>query len=67
MRPLKADRDLSRVVVVGRASSVCRKWKDGMRVALAFRENLSFAGWRADDCTLGRLVEGAWNLLELDM
>ncbi|CAM6116383.1 unnamed protein product [Calypogeia fissa] len=49
------------------ASRVCRKWKNGMTEALAFREKLSFAGWRADDCTVGRLVEGAWNLLELDI
>ncbi|KAG6543482.1 hypothetical protein Mapa_015152 [Marchantia paleacea] len=49
------------------ASAVCRKWKQGMREALAYREKLSFAGWRTDDCTVGRLVEGATNLLELDM
>lgn len=51
----------------GRASAVCRKWKQGMQEALAYREKLSFSGWRTDDCTVGQLVEGATNLLELDM
>ncbi|KAL3700611.1 hypothetical protein R1sor_018633 [Riccia sorocarpa] len=49
------------------ASGVCRKWKEGVREALAFREKLSFAGWRADDVTVGGLVQGATKLLELDI
>jgi hypothetical protein len=52
---------------IGRASIVSRKWREGMRQALACRVKLSFAGSRADDSAVGYMVEGAWSLRELNM
>ena len=59
--------NLSFLVGDGRASRVCTNWREGMRQALACRDKLSFAGWRADDETVAHLVEGAWSLKELFM
>jgi len=49
------------------ASIVSRKWREGMRQALACRVKLSFAGSRADDSAVGYMVEGAWSLRELNI
>ncbi|XP_059074296.1 F-box protein At5g67140 isoform X2 [Cryptomeria japonica] len=46
---------------------VCRKWREAMKQSIAQREKLSFAGWKMDDISIGRLVEGAYSLKELDI
>ena len=51
----------------GRASRVSKRWREGMRQALACRTKLSFAGWRPDDAAVTRLVNGASSLKELNM
>lgn len=50
-----------------RASSVCRKWKQGVKQSLGRRESLSFAGWQMDDDSIARLLRYAYGLKELDM
>lgn len=52
---------------VCRASGVCRKWKQGVKQALARRKTLSFAGCKMDDDSTARLVRHAYSLKELDM
>ncbi|KAM7516509.1 hypothetical protein LguiA_006092 [Lonicera macranthoides] len=52
---------------MAQASSVCRKWKQGVKQSLARRERLSFAGWKMDDESTTRLVRHAYNLKELDI
>ncbi|KAK2967598.1 hypothetical protein RJ640_030469 [Escallonia rubra] len=52
---------------LAQASSVCRKWKQGVKQSLARREKLSFAGWTMDDDSITRLVLPAYNLKELDI
>ena len=54
-------------IVAGRASRVCKRWREGIRQALACQSELSFAGWRPDDAAIARLVEGAGSLKELNM
>ncbi|KAH9315113.1 hypothetical protein KI387_023740, partial [Taxus chinensis] len=49
------------------ASSVCRKWREAVKQSVAQRERLSFAGRKMDDISLGRLVQGAFCLKELDI
>ncbi|XP_027361430.1 F-box protein At5g67140 [Abrus precatorius] len=49
------------------ASSVCKKWKQGVRESFARRHNLSFAGWKMDDDSTARLVCYAYNLTKLDI
>lgn len=50
-----------------RASSVCKKWRQGMKESLARRDKLSFSGWKMDDDSTTRLVRLAYSLKELDM
>jgi hypothetical protein len=50
-----------------RASTVCKKWKQGVKESLARKQNLSFAGWKMDDDSTSRLVSHAYNLRKLDM
>ncbi|KAK2967597.1 hypothetical protein RJ640_030468 [Escallonia rubra] len=52
---------------LAQVSSVCRKWKQGVKQSLARREKLSFTGWTMDDDSITRLVLPAYNLKELDM
>ncbi|KAL5556982.1 hypothetical protein UlMin_039218 [Ulmus minor] len=52
---------------LAQASSVCRKWKKGVKQSLGRRENLSFAGWKMDDDSTARLVRHAYSLKELDI
>ncbi|KAG0559514.1 hypothetical protein KC19_10G111100 [Ceratodon purpureus] len=49
------------------ASRVCKRWREGIRQALACQPKLSFAGWRPDDAAISRLVEGAGSLKELNL
>uniref|UniRef100_A0A0D6QXC2 Uncharacterized protein n=1 Tax=Araucaria cunninghamii TaxID=56994 RepID=A0A0D6QXC2_ARACU len=50
-----------------RASSVCRKWREAVKQSIAQMQKLSFAGWKMDDASLARLVQGAFSLKELDI
>ncbi|CAJ1929563.1 unnamed protein product [Sphenostylis stenocarpa] len=50
---------------LAQASGVCRKWKQGVNESLAWRQNLSFAGWKMDDDSTARLVCHAHNLTKL--
>lgn len=52
---------------LAQASSVCRKWKEGVKQSLAQRNSMSFAGWKMDDDSTTRLVRLAYNLKELDI
>ncbi|XP_019423356.1 PREDICTED: F-box protein At5g67140-like [Lupinus angustifolius] len=52
---------------LAQASSVCKKWKQGVKESLARRQNLSFAGWKMDDDSTARLVWHAYNLKKLDI
>lgn len=52
---------------LAQASSVSRKWRQGVRESLARKENLSFAGWKMDDESTSRLVRLAYGLKELDI
>ncbi|KAK9112724.1 hypothetical protein Scep_020243 [Stephania cephalantha] len=52
---------------LGKASGVCRKWREGVRRSVARRERLSFSGRKMDDESTARLVRGAYNLKELDI
>ncbi|KAF8410089.1 hypothetical protein HHK36_002611 [Tetracentron sinense] len=52
---------------LAQASSVCRKWRQGVKQSLARRERLSFAGWKMDDNSTARLVRYAYSLKELDI
>lgn len=52
---------------LAQASSVCRKWKLGVKQSLARRENLSFAGWKMDDDSTARIIRHAYSLKELDI
>lgn len=52
---------------LAQASSVCKKWKQGVKESLASRHNLSFAGWKMDDDSTARLVCHAYNLTKLDI
>ncbi|MBA0562544.1 hypothetical protein Goshw_014996 [Gossypium schwendimanii] len=52
---------------LAQASGVCRKWKHGVKQALARRHTLSFAGCKMDDESTSRLVRHAYSLEELDI
>ncbi|KAA3461359.1 F-box protein [Gossypium australe] len=52
---------------LAQASGVCRKWKQGVKQALARRHTLSFAGCKMDDESISRLVCHAYSLEELDI
>ncbi|XP_059638474.1 F-box protein At5g67140 [Cornus florida] len=52
---------------LAQASSVCRKWRKGVKQSLGRRERLSFAGWIMDDDSTTRLVLHAYSLKELDI
>ncbi|XVF61193.1 hypothetical protein PTKIN_Ptkin08bG0110400 [Pterospermum kingtungense] len=52
---------------LAQASGVCRKWKQGVKQALARRHTLSFAGCKMDDDSTARLVLHAYSLKELDI
>ncbi|XLU56287.1 hypothetical protein S245_050935 [Arachis hypogaea] len=52
---------------LAQASSVCKKWKQGVKESLARRRYLSFAGWKMDDDSTARLVRYAYNLTKLDI
>ncbi|KAJ4714849.1 F-box protein [Melia azedarach] len=52
---------------LAQASSVCKKWKLGVKQSLARRKHLSFAGWKMDDDSTARLVGYAYNLRELEI
>ncbi|EEF38816.1 F-box protein At5g67140 [Ricinus communis] len=49
------------------ASSVCRKWKEGVKRSLGRRNSLSFAGLKMDDHSTARVVRYAYSLKELDI
>lgn len=52
---------------LAQSSSVCKKWKEGVKQAMGRREKLSFAGWKMDDESTSRLVRYAYALKELDI
>ncbi|XP_057449538.1 F-box protein At5g67140 [Lotus japonicus] len=52
---------------LAQSSSVCKKWKQGVKESLARKQNLSFAGWKMDDDSTARLVSHAYNLKKLDI
>lgn len=52
---------------LAQASSVCRKWRQGVNESLARRERLSFSGWMVDDDSITRLVGLAYGLKDLDI
>ncbi|XP_010270278.1 PREDICTED: F-box protein At5g67140 [Nelumbo nucifera] len=52
---------------LAQASSVCRRWRQGVKQSLARRERLSFAGWKMDDESTARIVRCAYSLKELDI
>nr|GMC60109.1 F-box protein At5g67140 [Ipomoea batatas] len=52
---------------LAQASSVCRKWRQGVQESLARRQRLSFSGWKVDDDSATRLVLHAYSLKELDI
>lgn len=58
---LSSFKDLAQV------SIVCRKWREAVKQSLARRDKLSFAGWKMDDNSLAKLVQGAFGLKELDI
>ncbi|KAF9602186.1 hypothetical protein IFM89_025486 [Coptis chinensis] len=52
---------------LAQASSVCKKWRQGVKQSLARKDKLSFAGWKMDDDSTARIVRYAYNLKELDI
>lgn len=52
---------------LAQASSVCRKWREGVKRSLALKQRLSFAGRKMDDDSTARIVGYAYNLKELDI
>ncbi|KAF6143973.1 hypothetical protein GIB67_017581 [Kingdonia uniflora] len=52
---------------LAQVSSVCKKWRDGVKQSLARRERLSFAGLKMGDDSTARIVRYAYNLKELDI
>ncbi|KAD4888173.1 hypothetical protein E3N88_20246 [Mikania micrantha] len=52
---------------LARTSSVCRKWREGVKQSIGRMEKLSFAGWKMDDESTSRLVRYAYSLKELDI
>ncbi|KAG2724391.1 hypothetical protein I3843_01G015800 [Carya illinoinensis] len=52
---------------LAQASSVCKKWKRGVKRSLARRESLSFAGCKMDDETIARLIRHAYSLKDIDI
>ncbi|KAI3768341.1 hypothetical protein L2E82_18934 [Cichorium intybus] len=52
---------------LARTSSVCRKWREGVKQSMGRREKLSFAGWKMDDKSTSRIVRYAYSLKELDI
>ncbi|CAI9282917.1 unnamed protein product [Lactuca saligna] len=52
---------------LAQTSSVCRKWREGVKQSMGSREKLSFAGWKMDDKSTSRLVCYAYGLKELDI
>ncbi|CAH9060459.1 unnamed protein product [Cuscuta epithymum] len=52
---------------LAQASSVSRKWRQGVKESLARRERLSFSGWKVDDDSSTRLVLHAYSLKDLDI
>ncbi|KAL5714116.1 hypothetical protein ACHQM5_016121 [Ranunculus cassubicifolius] len=57
----------SSFIDLAQASSVCKKWREGVKQSLSRKERLSFAGWKMDDDSTARLVRFAYNLKELDI
>ncbi|KAJ4963826.1 hypothetical protein NE237_023765 [Protea cynaroides] len=58
---------LSSFTDLAQASSVCRKWRQGVTQSLARKERLSFSGWKMDDDSIARLVAHAYILEDLDI
>ncbi|MFS7973902.1 putative F-box domain, leucine-rich repeat domain superfamily, F-box-like domain superfamily [Helianthus anomalus] len=52
---------------LAQTSSVCKKWREGVKQSMGRREKLSFAGWKMDDESTCRLVRYAYGLKELDI
>ncbi|KAF5958778.1 hypothetical protein HYC85_006003 [Camellia sinensis] len=52
---------------LAKASVVCKEWKQAVEQSMAWRERLSFTGWKMDDQSTARLVLHAYNLKELDI
>lgn len=52
---------------IASASRVSKRWREGIQHALLSKSKLSFAGWRPDDAAIGRLVESATALKELNI
>ncbi|CAA3001251.1 F-box At5g67140 [Olea europaea subsp. europaea] len=52
---------------LAQASSVCGKWRQGVKESIGGREKLSFAGWKINDDSVIRMVLIADGLKELDI
>ncbi|KAL3526792.1 hypothetical protein ACH5RR_011448 [Cinchona calisaya] len=52
---------------LAQASSVCKKWRQGVKESMARKDKLSFSGWKMDDDSTTRVVRLAYNLKELDI
>ncbi|XP_076883178.1 F-box protein At5g67140-like isoform X2 [Bidens hawaiensis] len=52
---------------LAQTSSVCRKWREGVKQSIGRKERLSFAGWKMDDKSTSRIVRHAYGLKELDI
>ncbi|KAL3525680.1 hypothetical protein ACH5RR_014052 [Cinchona calisaya] len=52
---------------LAQASSVSRKWRQGVKESMARKDKLSFSGWKMDDDSTTRLVRLAFSLKELDI
>ncbi|CAI9758815.1 unnamed protein product [Fraxinus pennsylvanica] len=52
---------------LAQASSVCGKWRQGVKESLGRREILRFAGWKINDDSVTRMVLLADGLKELDI
>ncbi|KMS95405.1 hypothetical protein BVRB_008630 [Beta vulgaris subsp. vulgaris] len=52
---------------LAQASSVSKKWREGVKQSLGRRESLSFSGCKMDDSSTSRLVHIAFSLKELDI
>ncbi|CAI9752866.1 unnamed protein product [Fraxinus pennsylvanica] len=52
---------------LAQTSSVCWKWRQGVKESLGTSEKLSFAGWKMDDDSIMRLVMLANGLKDLDI
>ncbi|XP_076927490.1 F-box protein At5g67140-like isoform X2 [Bidens hawaiensis] len=52
---------------LAQTSSVCRKWREGVKRSIGRKEKLSFAGWKMNDESTSRIVRHAYALRELDI